>query len=257
VKKVTAFVGSARKRHTYRSVQRLLAPLQSLGDVETEIVRLSEHRLETCVGCKLCCDRGEEPCPHCDDDRDLLIGKMLASDGVVFASPVYTFQVSALMKKFLDRLGFVCHRPRFFGKAFTSVVIQAMHGGPDTRTYLDFVGASPGFNVVKGCCVMSLEPMTEKAQRRNEAVLAGLSRRFYARLSRPAYPVPSLFRLMGFRWGRTAIRLMLDESWRDYTYYRDKGWFESSYFYPTRLSPLKRAFGNVIDHMASNGARPS
>jgi multimeric flavodoxin WrbA len=256
MKKVTAFVGSARKQHTYRSVQQFLASLQSRGDVETEIVRLSEHRLETCQGCKLCCDRGEELCPHRDDDRDLLIGKMTASDGVVFASPVYTFQVSALMKQFLDRLGFVCHRPRFFGKAFTSVVIQAIHGGPETRKYLDFVGGALGFNVVKGGCLMSLEPMTEKVRRRNDAILEALGRKFYAALSRPAYPAPSYFRLMGFRWGRTAIRSMLDESWRDYTYYRDKGWFAADYFYPTRLGPLKTAFGRVIDRMAANGARP-
>ncbi len=30
---------------------------------------------------------------------------------------------------FLDRLGFVFHRPRFFGKAFTSIVAQGIYGG--------------------------------------------------------------------------------------------------------------------------------
>jgi multimeric flavodoxin WrbA len=46
---------------------------------------------------------------------------MMKSDGVVFASPNYSFHVSAIMTTFLDRLGFVFHRPRFFGKTSTSV----------------------------------------------------------------------------------------------------------------------------------------
>ena len=92
-KKVTAFVGSARKGHTYDAVVQFLNNLQSMGDIEVEIVRLSDYRLEVCRGCKLCFDRGEEHCPL-KDDRDVLIEKMMASDGVIFASPNYSFQVS-------------------------------------------------------------------------------------------------------------------------------------------------------------------
>ena len=115
MKKVTAFVGSARKQHTYNAVRQFLSSLESLGDIESEIVRLSECKLEICRGCKLCIVKGEEFCQF-KDDRDMLIQKMMASDGVVFASPNYSFQVSGIMKGFLDRLGFVFHRPRFFGK---------------------------------------------------------------------------------------------------------------------------------------------
>jgi multimeric flavodoxin WrbA len=64
------------------------------------------------------------------------------------------------MKIFLDRLGFVFHRPRFFGKTFTSIVVQGIYGGPKIVEYLDFVGDGLGFNVVKGSCVTSMEPIT-------------------------------------------------------------------------------------------------
>jgi multimeric flavodoxin WrbA len=84
------------------------------------------------------------------DDRDVLIEKVMASDGVVFASPNYSFQVSAIMKTFLDRLGFAFHRPRFFGKTFTSIVAQGIYGGNKIVDYLDFVGFGLGFNTVKG-----------------------------------------------------------------------------------------------------------
>jgi len=108
MKKITAFVGSARKGHTYNAVAQFLSHVQSLGDFEVEIVRMSDYRIEVCKGCQVCFSKGEEYCPL-KDDRDILIEKMMASDGVVFASPNYSFQVSALLKTFLDRL--VPNRP--------------------------------------------------------------------------------------------------------------------------------------------------
>ena len=187
VRKVTAFVGSARKKHTYNAAAQFLSNLQAMGDVEVEIVRLSDYQLQICRGCKLCCDRGEEYCPL-KDDRDLLLEKMMASDGVVFATPNYSFQVSALMKAFLDRLGFAFHRPRFFGKAFTSIVAQGIFGGNKIVSYLDFVGSGLGFNTVKGSCITTLEPMTEKQQYKIDRTLAAQARRYYARLQKPAFP---------------------------------------------------------------------
>jgi multimeric flavodoxin WrbA len=246
MKKVTVFVGSARKKHTYNAAAQFLRNLEAMGEIEGEIVRLSTYRLETCKGCKLCCDKGEEYCPL-KDDRDVLIEKMMSSDGVVFASPNYSFHVSALMKTFLDRLGFAFHRPRFFGKTFTSIVTQGIYGGNKIVKYLDFVGNALGFNTVKGRCLMTLDPMTEKQQRKIDKTLAAQAKRYYTRLEKPAYPVPSVINLMFFRMSRTKMKLELDDSYRDYTYYQDKGWFESDFYYPTNLGPLKRSAGKVFD----------
>jgi multimeric flavodoxin WrbA len=254
MKKIIALVGSARKKHTYNAVVQFLSNLQSMGDVEVEVVRLSEVRLELCRGCKLCMDKGEERCPL-QDDRDLLIEKMMASDGVVFASPNYSFQVSAIMKVFLDRLGFAFHRPRFFGKTFTSIVAQGIYGGGKIVDYLDFVGSGLGFNTVKGSCITTLEPVTEKQQHKTDRILAKQARRYHARLEKPGYPAPTLFKLMLFRLGRTSMRLELDQGFRDYTYYTEKGWFESDYYYPTRLGALKRGAGKLFDWLSTRMAR--
>jgi multimeric flavodoxin WrbA len=249
MKKVTAFVGSARKKHTYNAAAQFLRNLESMGEFETEIVRLSDYHLEVCRGCKLCCDKGEELCPL-KDDRDVLIEKMMASDGVVFASPNYSFQVSALTKLFLDRLGFAFHRPRFFGKTFTSIVAQGIYGGNKIVQYLDFVGKGLGFNTVKGNCIVTLEPMTEKQQQKIDDSLAAQARRYYARMGRPGHPVPTLFQLMLFRLSRTKMKLELDDSYRDYMYYQDQGWFDSDFYYPTRLGLLKTGAGKFFDWMS-------
>jgi multimeric flavodoxin WrbA len=252
--KVTAFVGSARKKHTYRATERFLKRLQSLRNAEYEIVMLSEYNLQVCKGCCLCMDKGEELCPL-KDDRDKLIQKILDSDGIVFASPNYSFQLSSLMKIFIDRLAFCLHRPRFFGKTYTSIVVQGTYGGADIVKYLDFVGKGLGFNTVKGCCISTLEPIKEKRQRKNDETIDQLAERFYSRSMKNQYPTPSLLWLTVFRMGRTSRRIMLDESCRDYTYLKEKGWFESDYYYPVKLNPLKKLAGKLADIIAVRMAK--
>jgi multimeric flavodoxin WrbA len=255
MKHVTAFIGSGRKKGvTHAATRQLLDNLQSYGDVQSEIVFLSECNLGLCRGCKVCFDPGEEYCPL-KGDRDVLIEKIMHSDGVVFASPNYSFNVSAVMKAFLDRLGFVFHRPRFHGKAFTGVVVQGIYGGGKIEKYLEFAGGGLGFNVVKGSCITALEPMSDKDRRKMDKALGRQSRRFHEQLLRPAYPAPSIVQLMAFRMGRTAIKQMLGDSARDYVYYRDRDWFESEYYYTTSLGPLKKAVGATCDWIAARTYR--
>jgi len=254
MKKVTAFVGTARKKSTHNAVRQFLENLRSHGDVEIEIVALSDYRLGICSGCKLCFVKGEEFCPQ-KDDRDVLIEKIAASDGVVLASPNYSFQVSAIMKIFLDRLGFIFHRPRFFGKTYTSIVAQGIYGGSKIERYLDFVGNGLGFNTVKGTCFTALEPMTDKEKQKIDGALAKQSGRFYERLMKPGYPRPMLLKLMAFRMSRTSMGLELDDNSRDYRHYKDKGWFESDYYYSVRLGVLKKLAGGLFDSIAKRIAK--
>ncbi len=256
MKKITAFIGSARKGNTYDAVVQFLRNLQSLGDLEYEIVRLHQYRLLHCRGCRVCFDRGEEHCPL-KDDRDVLVEKMMASDGIVLATPNYSFQLSGIMKTVLDRLAYAFHRPQFFGKTFTSIVTQGIYGGNKIVDYMDFVGMGLSFNTVRGSCLMMLLPMTDKQKRKMDKLLAAHARRYYARLEQPAYPVPSLIKLAIFRMGRTKMRLEREDDSRDYTYYADKGWFQSDYWYPTRLGLLKKGAGKVFDSISASmaGAR--
>ena len=246
--KVTAFVGSARKKHTYQAVEKLLQKVQTLGNIEYEIVMLSEYNLATCKGCITCLDKGEELCPF-KDDRDILIEKMAKADGVVFASPNYSFHVSGYMKVFLDRLGFIFHRPQFFGKSFTSIVKQGVYGGNKIIKYFNFIGKGMGFNVVKGSCITTREPVTDKAKKKAEKKLDKQSKKFYVELMKKVLRTPSLIELMMFRMSRSAIKEELDDHYRDYTYFKEKGWFESDFFYPVKLNPFKKLAGRLFDRM--------
>jgi hypothetical protein len=165
------------------------------------------------------------------------------------------FQVSGMMKTWLDRLAFFGHRPRFFGKTFTSIVSQGLPFDSKIGKYLNLVGSCFGYKTVAGSRVTALEPMTEKEARRVDKLLGKHSQRFYASLMSPGFPAPTWIMLMGFRMGRTTMRLELDERSYDYRYYRDKGWFDSVYYYPAHLGLVKKALGSLFDAMGKRMAR--
>jgi multimeric flavodoxin WrbA len=128
MKKVTAFIGTASKKATYQAVQEFEQNLKQYGDIDFESVFLSDYHPELCWDCKQCFIKGEEYCPL-TDDRDVLLKKMEQSDGIIFATPTYAFQVAARMKNFFDRLAFIDHRPRFFGKTCTAIATQGFYEG--------------------------------------------------------------------------------------------------------------------------------
>ena len=247
MKRVTAIIGTQTRRHTYEAVQEFEKNLKELGDIEFEYVFLSDYNLEFCRGCKLCFDKGEDYCPL-KDDRDVLLEKMEQSDGVIFATPNYAFHISARMKNLLDRTAFLNHRPRFFGRTCTAVVTQGIFGGGKIVRYLCNSGENMGFHVSKGCTVNTLDPMTEKQRKQLVEKARKASDRFYGKLVSNT-PAPSFMRLAMFRLTRTSIS-SLDESYRDYRHFRDMGWFESDYYHPAPLGPLKKLVGGLVDLVA-------
>lgn len=152
------------------------------------------------------------------------------------------------MKNFIDRLAFVFHRPRFFGKTFTPIVTYGIFGIGAVVKYLETAGEALGFSVTRGCCLHTLEPQTQ-LQQKNSREIEKAAARFYQELTRQTPPTPSFFRLMLFRMSRTSIKLMLDEKFRDYRHYQEKGWFESDYWHDVSLGFIKKLAGRFFDLM--------
>lgn len=73
------------------------------------------------------------------------------------------------------------------------------------------------------------------------------SMRFFRELGRQNPKVPSFLQLFVFRLSRTAIRLLLEEGYRDYSYYQEKGWLESDYYYHVNLGLIKESAGHLFD----------
>ena len=244
MKKVTIFIGSARKGGTYKAAKQFEEELNKHCDVNVEYVFLSKG-IEPCKGCASCFDRGEETCPI-KDERDRLAMLMAESDGVVFATPNYAFQVSGLMKNFIDRMAYTFHRLKYFGKAFTSIVAQGIMGGGAIVKYLSKTGAQMGFSTSKGCVVRTIEPTPQKDLEKNKKNIAALAARYAKVLKRNELPRPSLYRLVMFRLTRTGIKEFGHEM-KDFSHFEERGWFESDYYYKIKLGPIQKALGALSD----------
>ena len=107
--RILAIIASPRKGNTYRLVRQIESEMRRCGDdMEVEYLFLKDTQLEPCKGCFTCISKGEQMCPI-KDNRSQIEEKMMVTDGVIFASPVYSFNVSALMKNLVDRMSYVSH----------------------------------------------------------------------------------------------------------------------------------------------------
>ncbi|MGD8293259.1 MAG: flavodoxin family protein, partial [Desulfobacterales bacterium] len=70
---------------------------------EVEVVDLRRKKLKNCSGCFSCWTKSPGICIHKDDMTMELYPKWLASELVVYASPLYHFTVNATMKAFIER----------------------------------------------------------------------------------------------------------------------------------------------------------
>lgn len=66
-----------------------------------EKIFLKDKKINYCQGCGACLN-GKKPCPQKDDMGEVL-GKMVAADVIVMATPVYFYTMCAQMKTLIDR----------------------------------------------------------------------------------------------------------------------------------------------------------
>jgi len=94
--KVCAINGSSRGSNgqTARRLGGIVAGLRALG-VRAETVHLAKTPLAPCDGSEV---------PKRRADITALLKKLEAADGIIFGTPTYWFNMSALMKNLIDRL---------------------------------------------------------------------------------------------------------------------------------------------------------
>ena len=102
--KITAFNGSpkAERGNTHVMVEAFLAGAREAG-AEVENVFLVKQKIHPCIACNSCWLKTPGTCSQRDDMGELL-SKVVATDVLVFATPVYVDNVTGLMKNFMDRL---------------------------------------------------------------------------------------------------------------------------------------------------------
>ncbi|MGA2317289.1 MAG: SCP2 sterol-binding domain-containing protein [Thermodesulfobacteriota bacterium] len=102
--KILAIQGSPRPKVSNTDVllQEFLKGVQSQG-AETETVYLKQKDIHPCVGCYTCWTKTPGVCVFKDDMPELL-EKVRSCDIMVYATPLYYYNMTSLLKAFQDRL---------------------------------------------------------------------------------------------------------------------------------------------------------
>jgi multimeric flavodoxin WrbA len=243
--KILALIGSHRKKgNTIRIVQLIETRMQSLArqhdiSLEFETIFLSDRDIHSCRGCRVCFDRGENACPLKDDIVSIR-AKMDAADGLILASPVYVDDVSGLVKTWMDRLAYVCHRPAFSGKC--AFPIATVGGGPTNHTLRTMNAAllTWGFHLV-GQAGFKLGALASPDEiKRNAPATVKVAESLFRAISQRHAAQPSLISLIAFKIQQLAWQREPPDSY-DYAYWDGRGWLapERTFYTSHRAHPLK------------------
>ena len=101
--KFTTLLGSARKKGNTATVLGWVeAELVSQGHAVNRIT-LNDKTIHGCLGCARCKETPDQIACVQPDDAIGIMEQMIASDGVLFASPLYFWGFSAPLKALIDR----------------------------------------------------------------------------------------------------------------------------------------------------------
>jgi len=99
--RLLAILGSPRRGgNTDIITERILDGAREAG-LETETIALRSQKISGCVGCEKCWQIDGRPCAFKDD---MPYDAIAAADVILFATPVYWYAPTAIMKAFIDRL---------------------------------------------------------------------------------------------------------------------------------------------------------
>lgn len=105
--KAIAINGSPRKGgNTEVLLKAALEPLAQAG-WDTELVRIGGKDIHGCRACFKCWETQDKRCVFGKDAFNAVFEKALDADALILGSPTYFADVSAEMKAFMDRAGFV------------------------------------------------------------------------------------------------------------------------------------------------------
>ncbi len=259
MKKILVIDAGLKPGWTKKTADSIIEMLQESGVAECDRIVLRNEQISPCKGCALCLDRGENMCKYCDDSANQVLEKMLWADGIVTVTPNYSLQVPAILKNLYDRLAYVFHRPRLFGKVSIAIVVQGVYGGKKIVKYIDELMDFWGCRTIKGAVVTgSLYPtgtIPENIANKNRATISSAASRLITAVQNYKEKQPTFFRLAIFRMTRTSMKYSDEVLPADKEYYSNKGWFETQYYTDARLGPIRLMFGTLIDNMIRNMIR--
>lgn len=133
--KVVAFNGSPRADgNTFILLSRLGDALTAKG-IDFEVVQIGGKISSGCTACLSCKKNKDRKCIIDDDILNSSIEKMIASEGIVIASPTYFSDLTTEAKALIDRAGYVAKANGNLFKRKTGAAVVAVRRAGAVHTF--------------------------------------------------------------------------------------------------------------------------
>ena len=100
--KIAILNGSPRKENTAAMVEAFAEGAREAGH-EVDILHVGKMKINGCLGCEFCHTKGEGKCVQ-KDDMEKVMPAYLESDMIVFATPIYYFDMTAQLSAAIQRV---------------------------------------------------------------------------------------------------------------------------------------------------------
>jgi multimeric flavodoxin WrbA len=194
-KKVVAIVGSYRKGGMIDSaVDAILDGAKTKGADVSKIYLLDKH-IEFCTNCRRCTQSAEPRRGRCwqGDDLESILSEIDAADSIILGAPVNFFNVTAIFRRFMERLVGYAYWPwktpapdtrtkewkkkaaLVTSAAMPGFLIRVSTGAPRAlRATAKVLGAKPVATLYIGLSAMDQTPQLEDKSRRKAKRIGAL-----------------------------------------------------------------------------------
>ncbi|MDP3386606.1 MAG: flavodoxin family protein [Eubacteriales bacterium] len=141
MKMILAFNGSPNPIGNTSIALNIVTNELNKMNILTENIQIGGKIIKPCKGCRKCWELKNKQCIIKNDIVNDLIYKMYRSDGFIIGSPVYTSNVTAEVKAFIDRTNFVAkaNDSMFKGKIGAPVVVATKTGATFAYAAINFM----------------------------------------------------------------------------------------------------------------------
>ena len=233
--------GSPRRGNTWDVLNIAKEEMRKKGEIEFIDIELRKENIPYCNGCFLCIYKGEDKCPHKEKINNI-VSKIENSDAIIVTSPVYSMQVSGILKTFIDHMSYNFHRPKFFKKKALVITTTAGAGHTSAARYIKDVLYYWGFNFVE---TMPIAYRGMELNNKNIEIIKNKSAKFAEDLMSKKMHNPQVKSVFMYNLWRKSGETPFKEGDADYRYWNNSGLSKFVYHPDIKIGVFKRALGNV------------
>ena len=217
------------------------------NNYKTHIINLSKNNIKTCLGCRICFDKGEQNCPLNDDVKNI-VKQMENTEILLCGSPIYVEDINGILKNFIDRLAYNSHRPAFAGKYAYVLCTSGMGTSNHGITTMERALQTWGFTIIGSAKYVTDAKISEKEFiKLYETKVHKGFKNIVKKINKNKKRV-SFLSILFFTVQQFYYRKKTDKNSFDYKYWENKGWINKNKHYYTeqKLNWVKVLIAEIL-----------